>query len=636
MAGFFFTGQEDAALTPSAIDRKRQLINALARENLSTAPVGHWTQALARVLGAGADVYQENRLNAAEKKGMDENKAAFMAALGIGGGGVSPSIAPIAAAGAPPSPTPPAAAPSPNVSQETMPAPNAAAVPTMAQQPQAAALIRSFEGYRPTPYWDVNAHRVGYGSDTITNPDGSVQRVQPGMRINRDQAELDLQRRISTEFQPRAAAAVGASWEKLSPQAQAALTSVTYNYGSLPKSVAAAAQTGDPNAIAAAVEGLSGHNGGVNANRRMQEAALIRALGSGQPVSVPPGAPPGTPPAQINPMPTQMAEAPAPGASPAQFNVPGQGGANPRTAALLQALSSPWAAKNPMLAGVASKVLGEQLTGNKLTYQTLPDGTILALDPTGRRPPTPVYQAPTRPQFGVIGEDEFGNKRYGFINPVSQQVTPYSGPQAPAISGAPSAQSGGTAQQPNSNRIPPAPPGVNPKIWRDEQTKKLVNPDKLTEGQSKDVGFYTRGVPANEALTKLEGALIAKGDVAASKVPLVGNMLVSGEFQKAQNSARDFLAVILRKDTGAAVTPQEFDTYGEIFLPRAGDGPEVIAQKRESRARALEGMRLGLGSVKEIVDFAKPKTAPAAAVTPSATGSGWKEIAPGVRIREVP
>ncbi len=33
---------------------------------------------------------------------------------------------------------------------------------------QATGLLRNFEGFISKAQWDVNAHRVGYGSDTIT------------------------------------------------------------------------------------------------------------------------------------------------------------------------------------------------------------------------------------------------------------------------------------------------------------------------------------------------------------------------------------------------------------------------------------------------------------------------------------
>lgn len=190
----------------------------------------------------------------------------------------------------------------------------------------AASLIKKFEGYRDKPYWDVNAHRVGYGSDTITNPDGSVQRVEPGMQITRQQADLDLDRRLRTEFVPHAAKAVGEKWGDLPAPAQAALTSVMYNYGRLPSSVVAAAQSGDVNGLAAAVEGLSGHNNGINAKRRMQEAAIIRGGALDQ----------------------------APALAQPQAAVP------PRVLAAMQMINSPFA--NPAQKQVATAILNKHFT----------------------------------------------------------------------------------------------------------------------------------------------------------------------------------------------------------------------------------------------------------------------------------
>lgn len=140
----------------------------------------------------------------------------------------------------------------------------------------AASLIRQFEGYRDSPYWDVNAYRVGYGSDTITGADGRVQRVEKGMKINRADADRDLARRTQ-EFASRARGQAGDAWGNLSPQATAALTSIAYNYGSLPERILPAVQSGDHEAIATAIEGLGGDNDGINRKRRAQEAAIVRS-----------------------------------------------------------------------------------------------------------------------------------------------------------------------------------------------------------------------------------------------------------------------------------------------------------------------------------------------------------------------
>lgn len=138
-------------------------------------------------------------------------------------------------------------------------------------QAGAVSLLREFEGFRSGTYWDVNAHRLGYGTDTITAADGSVRKVRQGDKVSRADAERDLARRVG-EFENTAVGQVGVdAWAALPANARAALISVTYNYGSLPKSVVNAVKGGDVEAIASAVGGLS-----ANKSRRQKEAAVIR------------------------------------------------------------------------------------------------------------------------------------------------------------------------------------------------------------------------------------------------------------------------------------------------------------------------------------------------------------------------
>ena len=138
-------------------------------------------------------------------------------------------------------------------------------------------LIKSREGFIEKPKYDVNAYRAGYGSDTVTLPDGTVQKIKPGMSVSREDAERDLQRRIQTEFIPKAAAKVGEeNWARLPENVRASLTSIAYNYGNIPNRLVPAVQSGNPETIARAIEGLAGDNKGVNAGRRMQEANIAR------------------------------------------------------------------------------------------------------------------------------------------------------------------------------------------------------------------------------------------------------------------------------------------------------------------------------------------------------------------------
>jgi GH24 family phage-related lysozyme (muramidase) len=144
----------------------------------------------------------------------------------------------------------------------------------------ARSLIVDKEGFRETPYWDVNAYRAGYGSDTYTLADGTVKQVQQGVNITRADADRDIDRRISTEFMPEARRAIGPDiWDSLPAAAQAALTSIAYNYGSVPGRVTRVAKStnGNIEAIASAVEGLKNDDGGINSGRRQHEADMIRS-----------------------------------------------------------------------------------------------------------------------------------------------------------------------------------------------------------------------------------------------------------------------------------------------------------------------------------------------------------------------
>ena len=133
--------------------------------------------------------------------------------------------------------------------------------------------LRLSEGLRTNAYWDVNHWRTGYGSDTVTRADGSIEPVTATTQITPADAERDLQRRTGLAAQTAQAAVGAGTWAAMAPGAQAALTSVVYNYGHVPSDIAAAA--GDASAIAAAIAKHASDNGGVNFQRRNAEANAV-------------------------------------------------------------------------------------------------------------------------------------------------------------------------------------------------------------------------------------------------------------------------------------------------------------------------------------------------------------------------
>ncbi|TPM37053.1 phage tail tip lysozyme [Mesorhizobium sp. B2-3-2] len=167
-----------------------------------------------------------------------------------------------------------------------------------------------------------------------------------------------------------------------------------------------------------------------------------------------------------------------------------------------------------------------------------------------------------------------------------------------------------------------------------------INPDgtvqiggggqKLTEGQSKDLVFYTRGIDAESLLSGMDDQLAKFGQQNAGLLPLgLGNYVRTPEFKQAKQAADSFLTAILRKDTGAAITDKEFDQYGPMFLPIPGDDQGTIDQKRRARQVALLAIRSGLGTAEAVAQanemslgLQRPNPGKSGRVAPKKTSTG--------------
>jgi hypothetical protein len=142
----------------------------------------------------------------------------------------------------------------------------------------------------------------------------------------------------------------------------------------------------------------------------------------------------------------------------------------------------------------------------------------------------------------------------------------------------------------------------------------------FTEWQSKDIGFATRARGAESKLQENEDSLTGLKDNALGAVPFgLGKYAQSEPFKSADQAGAEWIVAFLRKDTGAAVTPQERQEYGAIYLPGIGDGPELIAQKRDARERAMRGMEAGMSQQEIAAQERALGAAPSAAAPPEAT-----------------
>lgn len=133
---------------------------------------------------------------------------------------------------------------------------------------------------------------------------------------------------------------------------------------------------------------------------------------------------------------------------------------------------------------------------------------------------------------------------------------------------------------------------------------KSVSDKPLTEGQAKDNGYGSRMMEADRLLNGLAGkywpaAVNAK--VAAEGMPLVGgltggmaNLALTEEGQQAEQAQRDFINAVLRRESGAVISPSEFANANKQYFVQPNDKPGNIAQKARNRQLAIEGVLNGV------------------------------------------
>ena len=138
--------------------------------------------------------------------------------------------------------------------------------------------IKGYEGFDSKQRLDNSPIDMiaGYGSNTFNDP------KYEGKEITKNMAEEDLDSRLANEFIPSIEKVMGKNKtiDDLNPMLAASLTSLAYNYGpnwanKLP-TLARLVASGDEEAIANEIERRGVDNKGINSNRRLSEADLIR------------------------------------------------------------------------------------------------------------------------------------------------------------------------------------------------------------------------------------------------------------------------------------------------------------------------------------------------------------------------
>lgn len=127
-------------------------------------------------------------------------------------------------------------------------------------------------------------------------------------------------------------------------------------------------------------------------------------------------------------------------------------------------------------------------------------------------------------------------------------------------------------------------------------TKERMTGEKdIKADQALAAGFGRRMQQAEQVFDQLYG----KGYDRASRMESAKTLL-PGEMQpenlRLQSQAeQNFVNATLRRESGAAISKDEFTKAESQYFPRPGDTPAVLAQKQANRRQAIESMKVGAG-----------------------------------------
>lgn len=113
-----------------------------------------------------------------------------------------------------------------------------------------------------------------------------------------------------------------------------------------------------------------------------------------------------------------------------------------------------------------------------------------------------------------------------------------------------------------------------------DSTKEQKRPG---EGEFKAAGFAKRARLAQEGLRRLSPDV---GTGIIENIPLPS--LFKGEERKQyENTKNNFISAVLRKESGAAISDQEFEREEAKYFPQPGDNEQTLAQKEQLREQAI-------------------------------------------------
>lgn len=150
-------------------------------------------------------------------------------------------------------------------------------------------------------------------------------------------------------------------------------------------------------------------------------------------------------------------------------------------------------------------------------------------------------------------------------------------------------------------QVRPPSSGGTTTIITDRSNISDVTGKPLTEAERLSRTFANRLTNANDVIGKLEtkftGVKSAFARASIFGIGLLPEGLKSEDRKSLEQAQRNFVNAVLRKESGAAISPEEFKNAEQQYFPQPGDTAFNLNQKAKNRQTVIEGMRLSGGKI---------------------------------------
>ncbi len=125
------------------------------------------------------------------------------------------------------------------------------------------------------------------------------------------------------------------------------------------------------------------------------------------------------------------------------------------------------------------------------------------------------------------------------------------------------------------------------------------NARRVLGAERQSLAYYNRAKDAADAIANLEPEIQKMSLPQQAGMQYLPNFLQSQTGQSYRQAQRAFTEARLRKESGAAIPPQEYENDSRTYFAQPGDTAETLQRKVQARQKVLDGLAFSSGQAYE-------------------------------------